>query len=116
MLRYDPGDFNKKIQIVSADYTEDEDGFSVLDDESQDTKILTTWAMVKTTRGMTIIMNNNADFEKAYTNFTIRFPKNFSIDRNYIVLFKNKRYRIDYVNNIDEEDVYLELQAVEVTK
>ena len=33
-----------------------------------------------------------------------------------IVLFKNKRYTIEYLNNIDEENVELEIQAKEVTK
>ena len=58
---------------------------------------------------------NNSDFEKAYTNFTIRYPKK-EITRDMIIVFNNKRYTIEYLNNIDEENIELEIQAKEVTK
>lgn len=114
MNQIDPGRFNKKIKIVKPNFKEDEYGFTDLDEN--DSKVLTTFAAVKTTRGYSILMNGDADFEKAYTNFTIRFPKDFPVDRGDIILFKGKRYRIDYPNNVDEADVYLELQAIAVTK
>jgi head-tail adaptor len=75
--------------------------------------VLETYASVKTTRGMTLIANNT-DFEKAYTNFTIRFPVT-QITRDMIIVFRNKTYTIEYLNNVNEASVELEIQAKEVT-
>jgi SPP1 family predicted phage head-tail adaptor len=61
------------------------------------------------------LIASNSDFEKAYTNFTIRYPKT-EITRDMIILFNKKRYTIEYLNNIDEENIELEIQAKEVTK
>ena len=85
--------------------------------------ILTTYASVKTTRGYTLIANNS-DFEKAYTNFTIRYSQkvvdayydNENSNRDLLIQFRNKTYTIEYFNNIDEANVELELQAKEVLK
>ena len=106
----DAGKYNKKITIYQVVVTEDNQGFPIETNEV----VLQPYANIKTTRGFTLIANNS-DFEKAYTNFTIRYPKT-EITRDMIVLFKNKRYTIEYLNNIDEENVELEIQAKEVTK
>ena len=103
------GKYNKKILIYSETQTKDAQGFPVV----TETEVLTTWANVKTTRGMTIIVNNS-DFEKAYTNFTIRFPA-VTITREMFIRFGGKDYMIEYVNDINEDHVELELQAREVT-
>ena len=58
---------------------------------------------------------NDSDFEKAYTNFTIRYPKSI-IDRKMLVKYNDRIYTIEYLNNINEENVELEIQAKEVTK
>ena len=103
------GEYNRKIQIVKVTDTKDASGFPV---KSQEV-ILTTWAKVKTTRGFTLIVNQS-DFEKAYTNFTIRYPVT-PIDRDMLILFRGKVYEIQYLNNINEACVELEIQAKEVT-
>jgi SPP1 family predicted phage head-tail adaptor len=104
------GKYNKRIQIVRITTTKDKDGFPV---ESEPEIILETWAEVKTTKGFTLIVNNT-DFEKAFTNFTIRYPVT-EINRDMIILFNGKRYTIQYLNNINEANVELEIQAKEVT-
>ena len=63
---------------------------------------------------MTIIINNS-DFEKAYTNFTIRYPNNVTINRDMMVEYNGKNYTIEYLNNVDEANVELEMQCKEVT-
>ena len=75
--------------------------------------MLSVWAYVRTTRGMTLIANDS-DFEKAYTNFTIRYPATL-IDREMIIRYGGKVYTIEYLNNVDERGVELEIQAKEVT-
>lgn len=103
------GAYNRRIEIFRVVYGKDADGFPT---ETRET-ILRCWASVKTTRGMTIIVNDS-DFEKAYTNFTIRYPR-VPIDREMFIDYRGKTYSIQYVNNINEESVELELQAKEVT-
>ena len=105
-----PGDYNKKISICSVAKEDDSSGFKT----NQDTVVLTTWAKVKTTKGFTLIANNS-DFEKAYTNFTIRYPGT-QITRDMVIVFNLKRYSIEYLNNVDEENIELEIQAKEITK
>lgn len=103
------GDYNAKISIVRETVTTDSQGFKTV----TQTVILSPYAKVKTTKGFTLIANGS-DFEKATTNFTIRYPVT-QITRDDVIIFKNKRYEIMYLNNINEADIELEIQAKEVT-
>lgn len=103
------GKYNKRINIYSVAITKDAQGFKV----KTRTLALSTFACVKTTRGMTLI-RNNTDFEKALTNFTIRYPIT-QINRDMEVDFNGKTYTIEYINNVDEENVELEMQCKEIT-
>lgn len=104
------GKYNKKIIIYELVKVKDSDGFSV----EEEKVVLTTYASVKTTKGFTLIANNS-DFEKAFTNFTIRYPKT-EINRKMMLRYNSKVYTIEYLNNIDEANVELEIQAKEVEK
>ena len=103
------GKYNKKIDIYQTKIVKDSAGFQT----KERTLVLSPYAHVKTTRGMTLI-RNNSDFEKAYTNFTIRFPHT-TINRDMEIDFNGKTYTIEYLNNVDEANVELEIQAKEVT-
>ena len=104
------GKYNKRITIYSVNIGEDSAGFK----ESSENLVLETYAQVKTTRGYTLI-TSDTDFEKAYTRFVIRYPKT-KIKRDMIVKYNGKTYTIEYLNNVDEDGVELEIQAKEVTK
>ena len=104
------GEYNKKISIFKEEAKEDNAGFVT----KSKSVVLDAWAKVKTTRGYTLIVNNT-DFEKAYTNFTIRFPKT-EITRDMLIEYNSKIYSIEYLNNIDEANVELEIQAKVVVK
>lgn len=103
------GKYNKRIEIYRTEPVKDADGFQ----RPQKTLILSPYASVKTTKGFTII-ENNSDFEKALTNFTIRYPKT-TITRDMLIDFAGKTYTIEYLNNVNEANVELEIQAKEVT-
>lgn len=103
------GKYNKKIKIYSVQVVEDDQGFQ----KTVKTLVLQPHANVRTTKGFTLIVSNT-DFEKAFTNFTIRYP-NTTINRDMIIEFRDKTYTIQYLNNIDEANVELEIQAKEVT-
>lgn len=104
------GKYNKQISIYQVTPGEDKDGFKC----PQKVLLLKTWANVKTTKGFTLIANNS-DFEKAYTNFTIRYPQ-VKITRDMIIEFNDKEYSIEYLNNIDEENIELEIQSKVIEK
>lgn len=104
------GAYNKRISIFKEETKEDSAGFVT----KTKSVVLNAWAKVKTTKGYTLIVNNT-DFEKAYTNFTIRFPKK-EITRDMLIEYNSKIYTIEYLNNVDEADIELEIQAKVVVK
>ena len=104
------GDFKHKIQIVSGSYVKGTNGAKTW---TQTAVVLEPYAIVKTTKGFTLI-SNGTDFEKATTNFTIRYPIT-SITRDMRINYRSKVYEIQYLNNVDEADTLLEIQAKEVT-
>ena len=104
------GEYNKKISIFKEKVKEDSAGFNT----KTKSIVLNTWAKVKTTKGYTLIANNT-DFEQAYTNFTIRFPKK-EITRDMLIEYNSKIYTIEYLNNVDEANVELEIQAKLINK
>lgn len=104
------GEYNRRIIIYKVIDSKDIDGFPV----KQEIQILTPYAKIKTLRGYTLI-TNNSDFEKAYVNFTIRYPKTVNITRDMLIKYLNKVYTIEYLNNVDEAYIELEIQAKEVT-
>lgn len=109
MIVSNAGKYKHKIQIVREIITKDSAGFPV----KTEAIVLEPYAEVKTTRGFTLIVNKS-DFEKAFTNFTIRYPIT-TITRDMKIKFRGKVYSIEYLNNIDEANVELEIQAKEVT-
>lgn len=104
------GKYNRKIVIYEVVKGKDADGFPA----NVENTVLTTYADVKTLRGYTLIINDS-DFEKAYVNFTIRYPHRTQITRDMLIRFRDKTYTIEYLNNIDEANIELEIQAKEVT-
>ncbi len=104
------GSYNKKISIYQVVISVDDAGFKT----KSKSIILNAYAKVKTTRGFTLIANDT-DFEKAYTNFTIRFPR-VEISRDMLIEYNGKTYSIEYLNNIDEKNIELEIQAKVVEK
>lgn len=104
------GKYSHRIKIVRVVKDYDKDGFPVEREEA----VLEPWASVRTTSGYTLV-KSGTDFEKATTNFTIRYPQTTKIDRDMVVLFDGRRYEIQYLNNINYANVELEIQAAEVT-
>lgn len=118
MIIKNAGKYNKKINVIKISIEKDSAGFPI---EIKNT-ILSPYAYAKTTKGYALI-KNDTDFEKSYTNFTVRYSKkvedeynSFSTDRKLYVEYKNKRYTVEYLNNVDEENIELEMQCKLVRK
>ena len=115
----DAGKYKYQITIYKIIDGKDKDGFPTTTQEV----VLQPYAYIKTTKGFTLIANHS-DFEKAFTNFTIRYSKtvedayydSVNSNRNIIVAFRNKTYEVQYLNNIDEANIELEMQCKEVMK
>ena len=115
----DPGKYNQKIIIYKIESERDSRGFP----SNRKHQIIKCDANVKTTRGWTLIINNS-DFEKAYTKFTIRYyPKvveayngDDKSNRKLQIEYKNQQYDVEYLDNVDEANVEIELQAKKVRK
>lgn len=104
------GRYDKRIRIVREVKTIDKDGFPTSTRET----VFEPYARVRTTKGWTLIASGS-DFEAATTNFTIRYPATVTIDRDMLIEYAGKTYTIEYLNNVDESNVELEIQAKEVT-
>lgn len=104
------GKYKEKISIYQEVEQEDNAGFK----NKSKSIVLKTRASVKTTKGFTLI-KNNTDFEQAYTNFTIRYPKT-NITRDMLIEYRGKTYTVEYLNNVDERNIELEIQAKVVVK
>ena len=110
------GDYDKKISIYQIEEVEDNDGFIT----KTKVVILEPFTKVKTTKGYTLIASGS-DFEKAYSNFTIRYSKKvedayYNSNRDVYVKYKDKIYTVEYLNNVDEANIELEMQCKRVTK
>ena len=113
------GKYKYQITIYKIIDGKDGDGFPTTTQEV----VLQPYAYVKTTKGFTLIANNS-DFEKALTNFTIRYSQTVedayynsnNSNRDLLVKFRNKSYKVLYLNNIDEANVEIEMQCKEVMK
>lgn len=103
------GKYNHRIKIVRVVKDYDKDGFPVEREET----VLEPWASVRTTSGYTLVKSGTS-FEEASTNFTIRYPVT-AIDRDMRVRFNGKTYGIQYLNDVNEANVELEMQCKEVT-
>lgn len=106
------GRFRHLIRIYQTEVVQDSAGFQ---SEVKEITVLTPFAEVKTTKGMTLI-RNNTDFEKALTRFTIRYPRNVEINRDMLIEFRGNTYTIEYLNNVDELSKELEIQAKLIEK
>ena len=102
------GKFNRSIIIYKIKKCNEVAGFP----NKTETLILQPYAEVVTTKGFTLIMNNT-DYEKALTRFTIRYPVT-PITYDMIIKYRGKTYSIEYINNVNEANVELELQCKEV--
>lgn len=113
------GKYNRKIVIYQIIDGKDSGGFK----NPTEQVLLTTYANVKTTRGFTLIANNS-DFEKAFTNFTIRYSQTVedayydseNSNRDMYVQFRNKTFIVQYLRNVDEARVEIEMQCKEILK
>ena len=105
------GKYNRRISIYQVTKGKDAAGFPA----DVETLVMQPYAEVITTKGYTLIQNNT-DFEKALTRFTIRYPAETAINYDMCIKYRGKTYTIEYINNVNEANEELELQCKEVAQ
>lgn len=105
------GKYNRRISIYQVTKGKDAAGFPA----DVETLVMQPYAEVVTTKGYTLIQNNT-DFEKALTRFTIRYPAETAINYDMYIKYRGKTYTIEYINNVNEANEELELQCKEVAQ
>lgn len=109
-MQVNPGNFDKKIEIIKNILTKDKDGFEIKTEEI----ILKTWAQITNKSGGEAEAENS-DFVFIKTRFLIRTPK-LSIDKDYKIKFRGKTYDIAYINDYNFDGLYTEIITNEVIK
>jgi SPP1 family predicted phage head-tail adaptor len=78
--------------------------------------IKTVWAMIKTrsTVGVANQFVNNVNTSRAISHdFFIRWDSAIDFEKEMWIEYNNKRFKIDTVENIDEEDKFVRLSSLE---
>lgn len=112
------GKYNQKISIYKTVQGKDAEGFP----QNTEELVKEPWAEVKNTSGYTLIASGS-DFEKALTRFTIRYSptvlnayNDADTDRKLVITHGGKRYTVEYMRDIDDKHVEIEIQGKAVTK
>lgn len=102
-MNVNPGELNKKIVISKLTKTTNENGFAT----TAKAKVLESWASFSRTSG-TELIKANADFSIIKARFLIRYTKK-DIDRKMVVTYAGTDYQIEYVNNYQDSNEYMEI-------
>lgn len=102
-MNINPGELDKKIQIVRIVNTEDPDGF----DAQEEKVVRSCWACVSNTSGMEMI-RANAEFAQVKKRFLIRASET-EINTDMYVRYHKKLYNIVYINNYADDNKYMEI-------
>lgn len=102
-MQVNPGELNKKIQIVKLVKTEDADGFDTI----SETVVRNCRAKVYNTSG-TEMVKANAEFSEVKKRFLVR-ASGAPIDTDMAVKYHGKLYGIVYINNYSDDNEYLEI-------
>lgn len=100
------GELNKRISIVELVEGQDEEGFPL--DEPIPNEIYKAWAKISNRSGSEIFQSNS-DYSKKTTRFLMRYRP--GIKEEYKIIYNNILYDIQYLNNYNEENKWLEIIA-----
>lgn len=102
-MNVNPGELNKKIQIIKKEEMQNENGFPVVTDKV----VRTCFAKYSNTSG-TEILKAGTEFSSAKARFLVRYSP-IVIDTDMFVRYAGKDYNIEYVNPYGDSREYLEI-------
>ena len=104
MYRINPGNFKHPIEILKYISVTDEDNIP----RKQYKTVLKARARILNISGKEKVLNDGI-ISRSIKRFYIRYKRNLNLNTEDIILYKNKKYNITYVSNVEEKDVYLEI-------
>lgn len=108
-MRLNAGKLNKRIQIVSVEKQKDADEYWI----ESDKPVHSCWAQFSRNSGKELAQNN-ADYAEITARFLIRYTRT-ELSRKMVVLYRDDRYEIEYINNYGDSNDYIELIAKRLT-
>ncbi len=106
-MNINPGELNKKIKIVSFSVEKDKDGFET---DKTEKVIRKTWAKV-TRISVSEAMKASSEINIERCRFLVRYT-HVEIKRDMFVNYAGKYYQIEYANNYEDSNEYIEIMAV----
>ena len=104
-MNINPGELNKKIQIIKRLEKQDESGFPILADEV----VRTCYARYSNTSGSEIL-KAGSEFSSAKSRFLVRYGQE-KITTDMVVRYNGKDHNIEYINPYGDSREYLEIWA-----
>lgn len=105
-MNINPGELNKRIEIVFFDDTEkNKNGFP----ERKETVVRSTYAKVTRTK-ISEIMKAGREINVTKCRFLVRYSKK-EITHGMFVKYQGKYYQIEYVNNYGDSNEYIEIMT-----
>lgn len=102
-MNINPGELDKKIQIIRKKEEINENGFPVLTDKV----VRRCFARYTTTSGSEMI-KAGTEFSKAKARFLVRYSL-IPVDTDMIVRYAGQDYNIEYVNPYGDNREYMEI-------
>lgn len=106
-MNVNPGELDKRIKIVSFSAQKDKDGFRT---DKEEKTVRNTWAKV-TRISVSEAMKASSEINIERCRFLVRYTP-VSITRDMFVLYAGKYYQIEYANNYEDSNEYIEIMAV----
>lgn len=106
-MNVNPGKLNKKIDIVCISKEKNKNGFTVYQEKIYRENI---WAGVSQ-KSANEIFKANSKYATVYKRFLIRYIPDITYDMH--IKYKNILYDIEYINNYEDRNEYVEIIAKE---
>lgn len=104
MMNINPGELNKKIQIVRKNSnSRDADGYPM-----ESIEVIRECYAKFTQQSGSEIQKNGSEFANAKTRFLVRHSS-IAINTDMYVLYSNKTYDIQYINTYGDSNEYTEI-------
>jgi len=106
--QYNAGKFNHKIKIQEYTSTVNDNGFNV----ETWVDILNPYAKIENTNGSRFFGASTTDVKKT-TRFIIRYNSilKTKYEAKLQIMYGNRAFLVQYINNIDESNMYYEIMA-----
>lgn len=105
-MNVNPGELNKKIKIVYFSGEKNENGFLV---EKKEVVVRDTWAKVSRV-SVSEVMKASSEINIERCRFLVRYTP-VEITRDMFVYYAGKYYQIEYTNNYEDSNEYIEIMA-----